>query len=104
MTPLKSGLKSLYVALGRLAKLVSYTFVFFIPYWLYDAGGLGETVVCFLYMFWWRVIDCLLDSGVNIVQGVLLFEFYNNKQTNKQTNKRSGLGLVRQKRRMKGLR
>ena len=46
MTPFKTGLKSLYVALGRLAKLVSYTFVFFIPYWSYDAGGLGETVVC----------------------------------------------------------
>ena len=65
--------KPLYVALGRLAKLVSYTFFFFFPYWLYDAGGLGETVVCFWYMFWWQVIDCLLDSGVTTKETLLSF-------------------------------
>ena len=58
-------------ALGRLAKLVSYTFVFFIPYW-FMSGGLGETVVCFWYIFWWRVIESLLDSGVTTAKKTLL--------------------------------
>ena len=86
------------MALGRLAKLVSYTFVFFIPYWSYDAGGLGETVVCFWYMFWWRVIDCHLDSGVTTKETLLSFDTLTNDPERAvgpaQTRSRQGLPLV----------
>ena len=39
-------------------------------------GGLGETVVCFWYTFWWRVIDCLLDSGVTTKETLLSFDTF----------------------------
>ena len=64
--------KPLYVVLGKLAKLVSYTFVFY-PV-LVMTGGLGETVVCFWYTFWCRVIESLLDSGVITKETLLSFE------------------------------
>ena len=39
-------------------------------------SGLGETVVCFWYTFWWRVIDCLLDSGVTTKETLLSFDTF----------------------------
>ena len=38
------------------------------------SGGLGETVVCFRYMFWWRVEDCLFDFGVTSKETLLSFD------------------------------
>jgi len=38
------------------------------------SGGLGETVVCFWYMFWWRVIESLLDSGMTTKETLLSFD------------------------------
>jgi len=40
------------------------------------SGGLGETVVCFWYMFWWRVIESLLDSGVTTKETLLSFNTF----------------------------
>ena len=40
------------------------------------SGGLSETVVCVWYMFWWRVIDCLLDCGVTTKETLLSFDTF----------------------------
>ena len=37
-------------------------------------GGLGETVVCFWYTFWCRVIESLLDFGVITKETLLSFD------------------------------
>ena len=61
-------------------------------------GGLGETVVCFWYMFWWRVIDCLLDSGVTTKETLLSFDNFaydpDRAVGPAQTRSRQGLPLV----------
>ena len=62
------------------------------------SGGIGETVVCFWYMFWWRVIESLLDSGVTTKETLLSFDNFPNDLEQAvgpaQTRSRQGLPLV----------
>ena len=62
------------------------------------SGGLRETMVCFWYMFWWRVIESLSDPGVTTKETLLSFDTLTNDPKRAvgpaQTRSRQGLPLV----------